>query len=142
MSAVFLSEVVGSGLVAVDWSVVMFFSLSGVGSTFGSTVDVENQSSLRASRGIDKIANCISTTSASVSARLMAMSSRHPALVIRSPVMLSPFTDRLTVLVMQARRPQTIALEEPTQLSWRTPNYPKLDRKSSGRGKGKPAGGG
>jgi hypothetical protein len=30
MSAVFLSEVVGSGLVAVDWSVVMSFSLSGV----------------------------------------------------------------------------------------------------------------
>jgi hypothetical protein len=45
----------------------MSFSLSGVGSTFASTVDVENQSSLRASSGIDEIDNRISMTSASVS---------------------------------------------------------------------------
>ena len=37
------------------WSVVMSFSLSGVGSTFASAVDAGKLSSLRASSDIDKI---------------------------------------------------------------------------------------
>ncbi|MFZ1118032.1 MAG: hypothetical protein WAN44_19630, partial [Propionibacteriaceae bacterium] len=37
---------------------------------------------------------------------------------------------------------QTIAPEEPTQHELADTDDPKLDRKSSGRGKGKPAGGG
>jgi hypothetical protein len=62
--------------------------------------------------------------------------------LLRSAQYVFPFGVPAYGRVMQLRHYQTSALEEPTQDELADTDDPKLDRKSSGRGKGKPASGG